>query len=197
VNLPLRIVTFGDSLTVGYQSPTRENPEGEPTPYGQFLQELLGNTVEVIIRGVSGELTAEMAMRLNRDVISVRADYVVILGGSNDLGWGAQPAEVMRNLVTLYERSRSADIRPVAVTVPSIRGFDNLIPPRHILNRLIVEYCRTRQQPFVDLFTATAEPETLRLAEPFSNDGLHLTTEGYQLLADSLYREVFNSVMND
>ena len=137
-----------------------------------------------------------MGMRLNRDVISVRPDYVVILGGSNDLGWGAQPAEVMRNLVTLYERSRGADIRAVAVTVPSIRGFDDLIPPRQILNRLIVEYCRTRQQPFVDLFAVTADPETLRLAEPFSNDGLHLTTEGYRLLAESLYREVFNTVMN-
>jgi acyl-CoA thioesterase I len=196
VNLTLRIITLGDSLTVGYQSPTRENPAGEATPYGQFLQELLGSSGEVSMRGVTGELTAEMGMRLNQDVISVRPDYVVILGGSNDLGWGAQPAEVMRNLVTLYERSRGADIRPVAVTVPSIRGFDDLIPPRQILNRLIMEYCRTRQQPFVDLFTATAEPETLRLAEPFSNDGLHLTTEGYRLLAESLYREVFKPVVN-
>jgi lysophospholipase L1-like esterase len=46
----------------------------------------------------------------------------------------------------------------------------------------------------VDLFTATAEPEKLRLAERYSNDGLHLTTEGYRLLAELLYRQVFKPV---
>jgi lysophospholipase L1-like esterase len=46
----------------------------------------------------------------------------------------------------------------------------------------------------VDLFTASSEPETFRLAQEYSNDGLHLTTEGYRLLADLLYDKVFNKV---
>ena len=186
-----KIMTFGDSLTLGTQSPNPQNPMGKPTPYGRFLKELLGDAAEVLVQGVNGELTAEMVMRLNQDVISQKPDYAVILGGTNDLGWGADPQEVMRNLVTIYERVRSAGIQPIGVTVPSIRGFDRLIPPRQTLNHLIIEYCQTKQQHFVDLFTATAEPETLRLAEPYSNDGLHLTTEGYRLLAKLLYDEVF------
>jgi len=193
MNRAFKIMTFGDSLTLGTQSPSSQNPTGKPTPYGRFLRELLGDAAEVLIQGVNGELTAEMVMRLNRDVISQRPDYAVILGGTNDLGWGGHPQEVMRNLATIYERVRSAGIQPVAVTVPSIRGFDRLIPPRQVLNRLIIEYCQTKQQHFVDLFAATAEPETLRLAEPYSNDGLHLTTEGYRLLAELLYNEVFKT----
>jgi acyl-CoA thioesterase I len=191
---PLRIITLGDSLTTGYQSPAPENPDGESTPYGGFLQRLLGESAEIMIRGVNGELTAEMAVRLKTDVIPLRPDYVVILGGANDVGWGGRPQEIMRNLVAMYERARAADIRPVAVTIPSIRGADSLIPPRRILSRLILDYCRAKPQPFVDLFTATAEPETLRLAEEFSNDGLHLTTEGYRLLAGLLYEQVFSPV---
>jgi lysophospholipase L1-like esterase len=190
---PLRIMTFGDSLTVGYQSPTPRNPAGEATPYGRFLQERLGGSAEVLIRGVNGELTGEMAMRLGTDVLPLRPDYVVVLGGTNDLGWGAQPREVMRNLVTIYERVRGSGAQPVAVTIPSILGFDDAIPPRQTLNRLILEYSRAKPQPAVDLFTATAERETLRLAEAYSNDGLHLTTEGYRLLADLLYQEVFSA----
>jgi len=186
-------MTFGDSLTVGYQSPTAENPNGRTTPYGRFLQERLGGSAEVLVRGVNGELTGEMAMRLGTDVLPLRPDYVVILGGTNDLGWGAQPQEVMRNLVTIYERVRGSGAQPVAVTLPSILGFDEAIPPRQTLNRLILEYSRDKPQPAVDLFTATAEPETLRLAEAYSNDGLHLTTEGYRLLADLLYQEVFSA----
>jgi lysophospholipase L1-like esterase len=188
---PLKIVTFGNSLTVGYQSPSPENPTGKPTPYGRFLKELIGHNVEIIIKGVSGEVTGEMLLRLDRDVLSKKPDYTVILGGANDLGWGAHPTEIMRNLVALYERSRSAGIQPVSVTVPSIRGYDPLIPPRQVLNNLIMEYCRSKQQPCVDLFMATAEPGTLRLEENFSNDGLHLTTEGYRLLAQLLYDKVF------
>jgi acyl-CoA thioesterase-1 len=186
----MKIITFGDSLTVGYQTLSGENPDGESTPYGRFLHERIGPPAEVIISGVNGELTGEMAMRLGRDVIEPRPDYVVILGGSNDLGWNAQPAAIMRNLTTMYERCRSAGIAPVSVTVPSIRGFDALIPMRQMLNRLIADYGRTKPQPVVDLFTATAEPDTLRLAEPYSNDGLHLTTAGYRLLADLVARAI-------
>lgn len=188
---PRRIITFGDSLTVGYQSPTPQSPSGTPTPYGRFLQELLGDGAEIWVSGVNGELTGEMAMRLSREVIALQPDDVVLLGGANDLGYGAQPQAIMRNLVTMYERLRGAAIRPVAVTVPSIRGFDALIPPRQTLNGLIADYCRSTPQPLVDLFTATAEPETLRLAEDYSNDGLHLTTEGYRLLAQLLYDQLF------
>jgi lysophospholipase L1-like esterase len=191
----LKIVTFGNSLTVGYQSPSPDNPMGKPTPYGRFLKELIGPSVEMIIKGVSGELTGEMLLRLDPDVISKKPHYAIILGGANDLGWGTHPSDIVRNLVTMYERTRSAGIQPISVTVPSIRGYDPLIPPRQVLNNLITEYCKSQQQHAVDLFTATAEPGTLRLAEKYSNDGLHLTTEGYRLLAELLYNEVFKAVL--
>ena len=192
-----RIVAFGDSLTAGFQSPTGDNPMGELTPYGEFLHQLLGGAVEVKIRGINGELTTEMVMRFSRDVISLKPDYVMILGGTNDLGWNARPQEIMRNLVTMYARAKSAGITPVAITVPSIRGFDELIHPRHVLNNLILEYGQAQSQPVVDLFIATAEVGSLRLAEDYSNDGLHLSTEGYKLLADLLYRDVFKSLVNE
>jgi acyl-CoA thioesterase-1 len=187
----MKIITFGDSLTAGYQTPSGDNPGGKPTPYGLFLPGLIGPSAKVVVSGVNGELTGEMAMRLGRDVIELKPEYVVILGGSNDLGWSAQPTAIMRNLTTMYERCRAQGIAPIGVTVPSIRGFDSLIPARRVLNQLILDYGRTRPQAVVDLFTATAEPETLRLAEPYSNDGLHLTTEGYRILAELVSREIF------
>jgi len=186
----MKIITFGDSLTVGYQTPSDDNPSGELTPYGRFLPGLIGPSAEVVVSGVNGELTGEMAMRLGRDVIESKPDYVVILGGSNDLGWSAQPTAIMRNLTTMYERCRANGIAPIGVTVPSIRGLDSLIPARRALNQLILDYGWSRPQAVVDLFTATAEPETLRLAEPYSNDGLHLTTDGYRMLAELVSREI-------
>jgi len=204
--IPL-IICFGDSLTAGYQSPTPSHPSQIDTPYGTFLQERLGAHARVEISGVCGELTGEMVMRFRQDVLTHKPAFVVVLGGTNDLGMNAQPAEVMRNLLKMYESAKGSDVQPVPVTVPSIRvqvppeesdpetlrWIQSHLDRRYELNRLISEYCTRRQVPWVDLFAATAEPESGFLAEPYSNDGLHLTTQGYRLLAALLYEQVFSS----
>ena len=61
---------------------------------------------------------------------------------------------------------------------------------------MIAEYYDKNSIPWVDLFTATAEPTIGRLAQPYSNDGLHLTVAGYQLLADLLYQQVFERLLS-
>src|SRR5207249_9380609 len=212
-SVPL-IICFGDSLTVGYQSPTPGSLQARETPYGDFLQELLGSTARVAISGVCGELTAEMAMRFRHDVLAHKPAYVVVLGGTNDLGWNARPADIMRNLLKMYELAQAGGIQPVAVTVPSIRlgmevGEDPSTPwgagsegtdgqrrvaehieRRQMLNRLISDYCTSRGVAWIDLFAATLEPRTMRLAAVYSNDGLHLSTEGYSRLAELLYQQV-------
>ena len=202
----MHIVCFGDSLTAGFQAPTADNPQGTETPYGQFLQELTGPAVRVSVSGVCGELTAEMAMRFRSAVLSHQPTHVVILGGTNDLGWNAAPADIMRNLLKMYELAAAAGVKPVPVTVPSIRVGDDLrseegrqwftehLDRRHQLNELIVRYAESKQLAAFDLFTATMEPETQQLAAPYSNDGLHLTTAGYRLIAERLYREIFAAV---
>ncbi|BCA53856.1 arylesterase [Nitrospira sp. KM1] len=206
------IVCFGDSLTAGYQVPTRENPGGVQTPYGEFLKQRLGPQVQIAISGICGELTAEMAMRFRRDVLARTPRYVVILGGTNDLGWNAQPADIMRNLLKMYETARAGGIVPVPVTVPSIRidvmeagregqtFIEQHLGRRDELNALIQRYAESKDLAWVDLFTATAEPTTRQLAEQYSNDGLHLSTEGYQqfatLLYDRIFGEAFSSTEN-
>ncbi|MBF0536679.1 MAG: hypothetical protein HQL03_00325 [Nitrospirae bacterium] len=185
------VVAFGDSLTVGFQSPTYESPWYQETPYTDFLNQMLSERITFVAKGISGELTEEMVRRFPGDVLAARPDYVIILGGSNDLGWGMQPTVVMQNLYTMYTMAQEAGIVPIAVTVPSIRGYDALISPREVLNNMIKDTAMRINIPCVDMFTKSAEPDTLRLAQQYSNDGLHLSTEGYMLIADLLYNEVF------
>ena len=197
------IVCFGDSLTAGFQSPTPQHPTDQRAPYGQFLQEWLGPSVEIRISGICGELTAEMAMRFRRDVLQHQPSHVVMLGGTNDLGWNAEPTDIMKNLVKMYELARASQIALIPVTVPSIRvdvadgGPDaeafvgQHLERRAELNGLIRAYAVSKGLAWIDLCTATAEPRTRLLAAEYSNDGLHLTTAGYRLLARLLYDEVF------
>jgi lysophospholipase L1-like esterase len=141
------------------------------------LQEWLGPAVEVRVKGICGELTGEMAMRFRRDVLEHRPEHVVILGGTNDLGWNGRPDDIMRNLTKMYELARASGIVP--------------------LNELIQDYAVSKHLAWVDLFTATADPETHQLAAPYSNDGLHLTTAGYRLLAGLLCDRVFTKAVAD
>ena len=199
---PSHILCFGDSLTAGFQSPTVDNPQGIETPYGQFLQELAGPGVRVSVSGVCGELTAEMAMRFRPAVLAHQPTHVVILGGTNDLGWNGVPEDIMRNLLKMYELAAAAGITPIPVTVPSIRVGDDLrseegrqwfaehLDRRDRLNGLILRYAKSKRLAVFDLFAATMEPETRQLAARYSNDGLHLTTAGYRLMADRLFREI-------
>ncbi len=201
--IPL-IICFGDSLTAGFQSSTPGQPQLLETPYGEFLQERLGSCAAVAVSGVCGELTGEMVERFARDVLARKPASVVILGGTNDLGWQTSPLDILRNLSAMYDMSLAEGILPVAVTVPSIRvqgevgtgegllWLEGHIQRRRKLNGMIQRACAGKHFPCIDLFTATQEQGSGLLAEPYSNDGLHLTTEGYRRLAELLYEEVFS-----
>ena len=201
--IPL-IVCFGDSLTAGYQSPTPDWPQLRETPYGTFLQERLGASATVAVSGVCGELTSEMVERFARDVIARKPASVVILGGTNDLGWQTAPSDILRNLAVMYDMALTESIRPVAVMVPSIRTqgdvgtgegrlwLEGHIQRRRELNAMIQLTCSEKRLPCIDLFAATQERDSGLLAGPYSNDGLHLTTEGYRRIAELLYAEVFS-----
>lgn len=205
-NTQSHIVCFGDSLTAGFQSPTVDHPQGIETPYGRFLQELIGPSVRVSVSGICGELTGEMAMRFRSAVLMHHPTHVVILGGTNDLGWNAAPADIMRNLLKMYELALAAGVKPVPVTVPSIRVGDDLrseegrrwfaehLERRCELNGSILRYAESKGLTAFDIFTATVDPETQQLAAQYSNDGLHLTTAGYRLMAERLYQEIFVAV---
>lgn len=200
------VVCFGDSLTSGFQSPSLQNPTGKETPYGDFVAEAYRGVLEVRISGICGELTGEMVRRFQNDALRFGPSHVIILGGTNDLGCGLQPSEIHKNLVEMYEQSGRSGSVPIPVTVPSIRvEFDGEsegdawaqqhVDRRRALNDMIQEYACRKKLPLVDLFTATAEPSTGRLAQQYSNDGIHLTTAGYRLFARILCEEVFAGII--
>lgn len=199
------ILCFGDSLTAGFQTPIPGQADMMDTPYGAFLQESLRDAATVLISGICGELTGEMVLRFRESVIAKNPSFVIILGGTNDLGWNGAPEDIMRNLLKMYELAQHHHIEPIALSVPSIRPMgieDNPgaeswvqshITQRLTLNSLIQNYCLSHSLHFVDVFQATSDSDTLLLAQQFSNDGLHLTTQGYQCMARLLFEQVFCS----
>ena len=198
----MKIVALGDSLTVGE---TGFYDSNESASYPKYLESLAkqhlaslqsGVEVNVLNRGINGDLTSGMLERFSRDVVDEKADYVIILGGANDLGWGFDPALVAHNLTTMYDAALSKGIVSVACSVPSILGFDALIPPRLQLNRMIRTEAEKRSIRFVDFFTATADPQTNRLSQDYSADGLHLNTTGYQQMGRCMFDKWLRALLD-
>jgi acyl-CoA thioesterase-1 len=200
----MKIVALGDSLTVG-ETGFKLSDSGLATSYPKYLEILAEEhlrslqsdvKVNVLNRGINGDLTSSMLERFSRDVVDEKADYVVILGGANDLGWGFDPAMIAHNLTTMYDAALNKGIVSVACSVPSILGFDELIPPRLHLNRMIRTEAEMRSIAFVDLFTATADPRTNRLSEDYSADGLHLNTRGYQQMGRYIFDKWLRTLLD-
>lgn len=107
VTLPksLRILCFGDSLTAGYtQYGYRHYPYADHLRAG--LRYLLSTkNIDVEVAGLSGDLVqGPMGQYLSRinDKCPVddqrQYDWIIIMGGTNDIGWGAEPSEIYAGL---------------------------------------------------------------------------------------------------
>ncbi len=201
----LRIVALGDSLTVGYLSPVAGLEWPLYQPYTRFLEDTIREAIakkgksirlQVINKGLNGDLTEGMLNRFDRDVLQLSPNHVIILGGTNDIGWGVPVREIYSNLEAMYDKAINHGIRLIACAVPSILGYDSLIPPRVRLNRMIRDYCEAKGTKYVDLFLATADSTTQRLSPKYSNDGLHLSAEGYRKIAETVFKEAFLPLIN-
>ncbi|MCW4041347.1 MAG: GDSL-type esterase/lipase family protein [Candidatus Bathyarchaeota archaeon] len=198
--MSLTIITFGDSLTTGF-IPTHIAHQ----PYSRFLQQHLDNFctqhsltklhIQVLNRGVNGNLTSDMLLRFRWDVLTAQPTYVIILGGTNDIGWGLPVDEIFANLTAMYTQACENNITPICCTVPSILGWDAGIPPRIQLNNHIQRNCHKNRLRCVDLFTQTCDPKTNRLWGEYSSDGLHFNVSGYQKMADVIYDEAIHPLL--
>jgi acyl-CoA thioesterase-1 len=72
----LKLVCMGDSLTFGFKM-TRKN--SWPQIVGENLK------IDVKNKGICGDTTAGMLSRFGREVVEEKPEYVLIMGGSNDL----------------------------------------------------------------------------------------------------------------
>jgi lysophospholipase L1-like esterase len=201
----MKIVAFGDSLTVGETGFTPFTSEEAVTPYPECVERLAEEylrgrkadlKVEVVNKGVNGDLTFGMLKRFPRDVVAEKPDYVIILGGANDIGWGLDVQMIAHNLTSMYDAGRNEGIGAVACAVPSILGCDELITPRLELNRTIASEAVKREIPFLDLFSATADQHNKRLLEEYSADGLHLNTKGYERMGNYVFEKWLQTLLD-
>lgn len=154
-----------------------------------------------LCRGISGQTTEQMLLRFREDVINLHPETVVINGGTNDIAENSHAYNEERtfgNLVSMAELASAHGINVVMTSVLPVEKYfwSPLITdaPEKIaaLNRLIRAYADEKGYPYVDYYSVMHE-DNRRLAPAFTEDGVHPTHKGYDVM-ESILSPVLNSL---
>jgi lysophospholipase L1-like esterase len=212
---PLRIVAFGDSVTLGVRRGVHEYQT-----FRYLLERWLrerGLRVEVINAGVGGDTTAKALQRLDRDVLAAEPDVVIIQFGLNDAAM-VDPGPVARseprvsleayraNLATMLDRLQAAGVRTLLCTpTPMSRRYPyaniGAYAEHADINFMVRRYAeavrqlaKERRVPCVDLFSLFINrPNGLALIK----DGCHPYAAGHRLVAEALLEPVSQALAGD
>ena len=121
------IVAFGDSITAGYPYMADGNGCTYCLGYEYYLQYYLnweGKGKTVYNYGILGELLTDAGVnRIDSIMAATRADYVLIMEGTNDLTFWVDPGTVAYNVYLVANKVLQWGGKPVVGTLlPDTRG---------------------------------------------------------------------------
>ena len=172
-----RAVFMGDSIFDSWDS----------TKHGGHPQFFKNNNF--VNCGKSGEVTAQMVARFQRDVIDKNPDCVIICGGTNDIAQnkGYVPNRlIMKNIKTMTKMAEQHNIEVILCTIlPAARypwrpEIEPVKPIRN-MNRRIARFAKHRHRKFIDFYTPLATKHGA-LQSPLSKDGVHPNSECYTVM---------------
>ncbi len=178
---PEKIVCIGDSLTEGYGINLNCN-----------WPDLLDKTIdhEIINSGICGDTTSGMLARFHHMVIKYKPDYVVIMGGTNDVSMIIPINQIIGNILSMTRLARHYNIQsiigiPPPFFLPDEYVDDLLFMGLSEMHQRLIEYSETLKrfisnddQPSID-FTRNMH------AEFYLDDGLHPSEKGHKVMAEN------------
>lgn len=167
------VVFLGDSITQGW---------------GDDLGGSFG-PLKVANRGISGDTTRGMLLRLERDVLALHPRAVVMLMGTNDLEEGDSAREIASNVRAIVRRLVRQDPKmPILLckVFPSSETMRRSAKDIRRINRLCANYVeRVPQVTVLDTWSIFANEDGDATRAEFP-DLLHPNEQGYKKWADAL-----------
>jgi lysophospholipase L1-like esterase len=166
------IVFIGDSITANWGA----------VPSGFFPGENYVN------RGLGGQVTGQMLLRFQQDVLGLDPAAVVILGGVNELSWGSRAERFEIIETNIGSMAELAQFHHVPVIIASLtplargRGGADGNSVIMTLNNRLRQYSAEHNCIYLDYFAAMTHPDGSTKEELFA-DGTHPNDEGYKIMA--------------
>lgn len=178
-----KIIFLGDSITHRYD-----------------LQNYFDNK-NIINKGIEGDTTNDVLKRLQTSVYDYNVDKVVLLIGTNDIGIEKNP---INNIELIINKLQSYD-KNIDIVVESIYPVNNsknskikneVVGKRtnkkiKEVNQEIQEICKKKKVTYVNVYDElTDEKGNLKLE--YTEEGLHISEEGYKKITNILSKYINN-----
>jgi lysophospholipase L1-like esterase len=170
------VVLLGDSITEGWQA----------TRPGFFSHRR-------ICRGVSGETTPQMVLRMIPDVCDLKPAIVHILAGTNDIAGNTGKMTLKHSqdcYTAMYNIAHSHGIHVIFGSIPPADAFPwrpglDTRTPIASLNRWLSGFAQKTGATFINYHSVLANGDRAMKAE-MAEDGVHPTAKGYDAMATLL-----------
>lgn len=171
---PVHVVFMGDSITENWK---KRDPS--------FFRE------GWICRGISGQTSPQMVLRMASDVVALKPKLVHIMAGTNDIAGNTGPMKIemtMANVRGMAAIARDADIAVVVGSVlpaasfnwrPEVRPAERIIE----LNSQLKAFTQDNKHGWID-YHATLEDGKGGLSDGYTNDGVHPVLAGYKVMEE-------------
>lgn len=168
-----RVVFYGDSITDAWIGVVPEFFQGKP-----YLD-----------RGISGQTTPQMLVRMRQDVVDLQPKVVVILAGTNDIAGNTGPSTpemIEDNFKSMAEITRANGIQTVIASILPASDYPwkpGLEPGPKIvaLNAWLKGYAEKNGLVYLDYYSAMVN-DKLGLPANLSGDGVHPNKAGYAMM---------------
>ncbi|MEY3060526.1 MAG: hypothetical protein RL000_1878 [Bacteroidota bacterium] len=177
----LRVVFLGDSIFEGWSVARPDFFKGKP----------------YFNRGISGQVTAQMLLRFQEDVVYLKPDVLVLKAGINDIAENAgayEQEKTLNNIKSIVSLAKANKIKVVLCSVlpanrfvwrPALTPADKVID----LNTALEAYAKQENVLYLDLYTAVVDDQK-GMKSAYANDGVHPTVEGYKVLEPLLEQAI-------
>ncbi|QOY90612.1 SGNH/GDSL hydrolase family protein [Paludibaculum fermentans] len=169
-----RVVFMGDSITDGWK----------------LAQQFPGKPY--VNRGISGQTTQQMLVRMYPDVVALKPAAMIVLAGTNDIARNTGPVTmsmITDNIRAMTVLAKASRIKVILCSVMPVSDYTqrkqtDQRPPADILklNAWMKEFAAAEGLIYVDYFSAMVDGQGL-LKDGISGDGLHPNQKGYDMMA--------------
>lgn len=140
-------------------------------------------------RGISGQTTPQMLLRMNDDVLALRPEVMVLKAGINDIAENNapyDPAHTLDNIKAMAQLARFNKIKVILCSVLPASDFrwrPGLAPGDKViaLNQEIKRFAEENKFYYLDLYSAVVD-DNKGMRKEFASDGVHPTVEGYKAM---------------
>lgn len=176
-----KAVLIGDSITDGWAA-------GNPTFFSDN---------KFVGRGIGGQVSSQMLVRIRRDVFDLHPEYVVILAGINDIAKNngdISLENVLGNIASMSELARMHNVKVILCSVLPAAEFTwnkSVMPAEEVkkLNAMIKDYAKKNGIEYLDYYTEMSD-ERGGLPKELAKDGVHPTPAGYAIMQKLLLNKL-------